>query len=70
NLKFDTPLKPCCTATTSTASCGSLDENGKPLYTVYNEPESMFFWDTVHPTQAVPIFRDILGAVLLSGDSF
>ncbi|GJT65982.1 GDSL esterase/lipase-like protein [Tanacetum coccineum] len=52
NLKFDTPLKPCCTATTSTASCGSLDENGKPLYTVCSEPESMFFWDTVHPTQA------------------
>nr|GEU99367.1 GDSL esterase/lipase At5g03610-like [Tanacetum cinerariifolium] len=52
NLKFDTPLKPCCTVTTSTASCGSLDENGKPLYTVCSEPESMFFWDTVHPTQA------------------
>ncbi|KAI3823498.1 hypothetical protein L1987_04936 [Smallanthus sonchifolius] len=52
NSKFDTPLKPCCVATRSGANCGSLDENGKELYTVCNEPGSMFFWDTVHPTQA------------------
>nr|XP_043609769.1 GDSL esterase/lipase At5g03610-like [Erigeron canadensis] len=52
SLKFDTPLKPCCEATTSTAFCGSVDQNGKPLYTVCNAPDSMFFWDTVHPTQA------------------
>ncbi|KAK9072823.1 hypothetical protein SSX86_009258 [Deinandra increscens subsp. villosa] len=52
NSRFDTPLKPCCVATSSGASCGSLDGNGKELYTVCSEPESMFFWDTVHPTQA------------------
>ncbi|KAD5508469.1 hypothetical protein R6Q59_030948 [Mikania micrantha] len=52
NSKSDTPLKPCCVATSSGAGCGSLDENGKKLYTVCKEPESTFFWDTVHPTQA------------------
>ncbi|KAI3823497.1 hypothetical protein L1987_04935 [Smallanthus sonchifolius] len=51
-LKFGTPLKPCCVATRSGASCGSLDENGKELYTVCDEPKSAFFWDTVHPSQA------------------
>ncbi|XP_076902049.1 GDSL esterase/lipase At5g03610-like isoform X1 [Bidens hawaiensis] len=50
--KFGTPLKPCCVATRSDAYCGSVDENGKKLYTVCKEPESVFFWDTVHPTQA------------------
>ncbi|KAI3522767.1 hypothetical protein L1887_00817 [Cichorium endivia] len=52
SLKFDTPLKPCCLATTSDSNCGSLDENGKQLYTVCSEPEGTFFWDTVHPSQA------------------
>ncbi|KAI7757168.1 hypothetical protein M8C21_025738 [Ambrosia artemisiifolia] len=52
NSKFDTPLKPCCIAISSDANCGSLDENGKKLYTVCKRPASTFFWDTVHPTQA------------------
>ncbi|XP_023749058.1 GDSL esterase/lipase At5g03610 [Lactuca sativa] len=52
SLRFDTPLKPCCVATTSDSNCGSLDENGKQLYTVCSKPEGTFFWDTVHPTQA------------------
>ncbi|XP_071709262.1 GDSL esterase/lipase At5g03610-like [Rutidosis leptorrhynchoides] len=52
NSKFDTPLKSCCVATKSGANCGSVDDNGNPLYTVCNDTESMFFWDTVHPTQA------------------
>ncbi|KAI7732519.1 hypothetical protein M8C21_012619 [Ambrosia artemisiifolia] len=52
SLKFNTPLKPCCEPTSSDASCGSLDENGKKLYTVCNEPDSTFFWDSVHPSQA------------------
>ncbi|MFS7889761.1 putative carboxylesterase [Helianthus anomalus] len=50
NSKFS--LKPCCEPARIDANCGSLDKNGKELYTVCNEPESMFFWDTVHPTQA------------------
>ncbi|KAI7757165.1 hypothetical protein M8C21_025735 [Ambrosia artemisiifolia] len=45
-------LRACCEATRSDAKCGSLDKNGKELYTVCKEPESMFFWDDVHPTQA------------------
>ncbi|KAD2015370.1 hypothetical protein E3N88_42019 [Mikania micrantha] len=52
SLKFDTPLKPCCMPTSSDVYCGSRDENGKALYTVCNEPESAFFWDSVHPSQA------------------
>ncbi|KAJ0605474.1 putative SGNH hydrolase superfamily [Helianthus annuus] len=45
-------LKPCCIATSSDANCGSLDENGKALYTVCKKPASTFFWDMFHPTQA------------------
>ncbi|XP_076902041.1 GDSL esterase/lipase At5g03610-like [Bidens hawaiensis] len=52
NLKFDTPYKPCCIGTRSGVHCGNLDENGKELYTVCEKPDSTFFWDTVHPTQA------------------
>ncbi|XP_076886398.1 GDSL esterase/lipase At5g03610-like [Bidens hawaiensis] len=52
SLKFDTPLKPCCIPTKSDANCGSLDENGNKLYTVCKEPDSTFFWDKVHPSQA------------------
>ncbi|KAK1429550.1 hypothetical protein QVD17_11761 [Tagetes erecta] len=52
SAKFDTPLKPCCLATRSDAFCGTLDDKGRRLYTVCNKPESMFFWDSVHPTEA------------------
>ncbi|XP_076933421.1 GDSL esterase/lipase At5g03610-like [Bidens hawaiensis] len=52
NLKFDTPFKPCCIGTRSGVHCGGLDENGKELYIVCEKPDSAFFWDTVHPTQA------------------
>ncbi|KAJ0616292.1 putative carboxylesterase [Helianthus annuus] len=45
-------LKPCCIATSSDANCGSLDQNGKALYTVCKKPASTFFWDMFHPTQA------------------
>lgn len=29
-----------------------MDENGKKMYTVCENPTSAFFWDSVHPTQA------------------
>ncbi|XP_077230685.1 GDSL esterase/lipase At5g03610-like [Tasmannia lanceolata] len=50
-LKFENLLKPCCEGINSFHSCGSVDENGKKMYTVCKKPNSHFFWDTVHPTQ-------------------
>uniref|UniRef100_A0A5B7AW67 GDSL esterase/lipase n=1 Tax=Davidia involucrata TaxID=16924 RepID=A0A5B7AW67_DAVIN len=52
SLKFETPLKPCCMGISNEYSCGKVDEKGVKMYTVCNNPESTFFWDTVHPTQA------------------
>jgi phospholipase/lecithinase/hemolysin len=51
-LKFENPLTPCCAGLSSEYSCGSTDETGAKKYSVCNDPESSFFWDTVHPTQA------------------
>eukprot|EP01018_Ginkgo_biloba_P010798 Gb_06040 [translate_table: standard] len=45
-------LKPCCIGKTKFDYCGSVDEEGKALYSVYANPESTFFWDEVHPSQA------------------
>eukprot|EP00253_Pinus_taeda_P005740 PITA_05740 len=45
--KLEEPLRPCCTG-----SCGLLDDAGKPLYSLCARPESAFFWDALHPTQA------------------
>ncbi|XP_077230800.1 GDSL esterase/lipase At5g03610-like isoform X1 [Tasmannia lanceolata] len=50
-LKFENPLKPCCEGINSNYYCGSIDENGKKMYTVCEKPDSYFFWDTVHPSQ-------------------
>ncbi|KAK2978874.1 hypothetical protein RJ640_030923 [Escallonia rubra] len=52
NLKFETPLKPCCMGISRSYACGSMDEKGGKMYTVCTNPESAFFWDTLHPTQA------------------
>lgn len=52
NLRFETPLKPCCMGISREYYCGSMDEKGVKLYTVCNNPESAFFWDSTHPTQA------------------
>ncbi|KAG7961353.1 hypothetical protein I3843_09G011000 [Carya illinoinensis] len=49
---FENPLKPCCFGISSKYNCGSVDENGAKKYTVCEDPESAFFWDGVHPTQA------------------
>ncbi|EEF33624.1 GDSL esterase/lipase At5g03610 [Ricinus communis] len=48
---FQNPLKPCCVGTSTQYSCGDLHENGTKMYTVCDDPEATFFWDTVHPTQ-------------------
>ncbi|KAK6147169.1 hypothetical protein DH2020_018081 [Rehmannia glutinosa] len=52
DLRFETPLKPCCMGINSGYSCGSVDNNGAKLYTVCNDPKSAFFWDGSHPTEA------------------
>ncbi|XP_062166553.1 GDSL esterase/lipase At5g03610-like [Alnus glutinosa] len=50
--KFENPLKPCCFGVSSKYSCGSVDESGAKKYTLCEDPESAFFWDILHPTQA------------------
>ncbi|XP_051130174.1 GDSL esterase/lipase At5g03610-like [Andrographis paniculata] len=50
--KFQSLLKPCCIGVNDEHSCGSVDDNGKKLYTVCSDPRSAFFWDEVHPTEA------------------
>lgn len=46
--KFKKPLKPCCIG-----QCGVTDKvTGKAMYSVCANPESTFFFDGVHPTQA------------------
>ncbi|KAK2401048.1 GDSL esterase/lipase [Trifolium repens] len=45
-------LKPCCFGVSSEYDCGSVDENNVKKYLVCENPESTFFWDRLHPTQA------------------
>ncbi|CAK8571402.1 unnamed protein product [Lathyrus sativus] len=45
-------LKPCCFGVSSQYNCGSVDENNVKKYLVCENPESTFFWDRLHPTQA------------------
>lgn len=52
NLKFETPLKPCCQGISAEYNCGSVNEKGEKMYTLCNNTRSAFFWDGVHPTQA------------------
>ncbi|EYU35460.1 hypothetical protein ABFS82_10G050900 [Erythranthe guttata] len=52
NLKFETPLKPCCMGVSEKYSCGSVDEKGVKMYTVCSDPKTAFFWDSSHPTEA------------------
>ncbi|XP_059428049.1 GDSL esterase/lipase At5g03610-like [Corylus avellana] len=51
SIKFENPLKPCCVGISSNYSCGSVDESGAKKYTLCEDKESAFFWDSVHPTQ-------------------
>lgn len=50
--KFKDPLKQCCRGVNSAYSCGDVDKNGAYKYVVCKKPNSAFFWDSVHPTQA------------------
>ncbi|KAJ9684865.1 hypothetical protein PVL29_017043 [Vitis rotundifolia] len=50
-LKFKDPLRPCCEAVSTGYKCGN-SEHGKRMYVVCNNPNSTFFWDDVHPSQA------------------
>jgi phospholipase/lecithinase/hemolysin len=52
NMKFETPLEPCCMGIKSGYSCGDYDEKGEKMYRICDKPQSYFFWDEVHPTQA------------------
>lgn len=52
DVVFETPLKPCCVGMSSDYNCGSLNDKGVQMYNVCKNPESAFFWDTAHPTQA------------------
>ncbi|KAH9614265.1 hypothetical protein KSS87_019460 [Heliosperma pusillum] len=52
NSVFKNPLVPCCTGINSTYNCGSVDTNGNKMYTMCEDPNSYFFWDAAHPTQA------------------
>ncbi|KAL6327804.1 hypothetical protein AAG906_025724 [Vitis piasezkii] len=50
-LKFKDPLRPCCEVVSTGYKCGNT-EHGKRMYVVCNNPNSTFFWDDVHPSQA------------------
>lgn len=52
NLKFETPLKPCCLGISAEYNCANVNEKGEKMYTLCNDTKSAFFWDGVHPTQA------------------
>lgn len=45
-------LKPCCTGKKTSDYCGSMENEGSALYDVRTNPNSAFFWDGLHPTQA------------------
>lgn len=44
---------PCCDATSKPQGyCGQDDASGNAMYTVCPNPEDLFYWDYVHPSQA------------------
>lgn len=54
-------FKPCCFGVSSEYKCGSVDENNVKKYLVCENPESTFFWDRSHPTQAAwnAVYNDL-----------
>lgn len=53
NLGFSSGvLESCCQATEKGAACGTVDTQGKPLYSVCPGTQKHFFWDGAHPTHA------------------
>ncbi|EPS58551.1 hypothetical protein M569_16262, partial [Genlisea aurea] len=51
-VKFGSPLTPCCIGIGSGNSCGTVAENGTELYAVCEDPSASFFWDNYHPTES------------------
>ncbi|KAF3784096.1 hypothetical protein EJ110_NYTH15535 [Nymphaea thermarum] len=49
--RFENPLQQCC-AGLNGSECGSIDQHGKPSYTLCEDPSRAFFWDRVHLSQA------------------
>ncbi|KAL6609628.1 hypothetical protein ACP70R_039597 [Stipagrostis hirtigluma subsp. patula] len=50
--QFEHKLEPCCESSDPNGYCGQVDENGDEAYSVCDDPDSYFYWDDVHPTQA------------------
>ncbi|KAK7278640.1 hypothetical protein RJT34_23674 [Clitoria ternatea] len=46
------PRKPCCVGVSSEYKCGSVGENNVQKYKVCDKPNTSFYWDLVHPSQA------------------
>ncbi|KAK7391454.1 hypothetical protein VNO78_19870 [Psophocarpus tetragonolobus] len=51
NSTLINPLKPCCEGVNFEYECGSVDDQGSKKYSLCENPELSFFWDTVHPSQ-------------------
>ena len=45
------PYSSCCRGIND-ATCGEVDEQDVPLYTVCSSPSESFYWDEAHPTDA------------------
>lgn len=49
--KIKEKFRPCCDGISTEYLCGSVENNVKK-YKICEHPESTFFWDGVHPSQA------------------
>ncbi|CAO1943674.1 unnamed protein product [Urochloa humidicola] len=43
---------PCCDSSDPNAYCGQVDSNGRAQYSLCANPDTHFYWDYDHPTQA------------------
>ncbi|TVU03383.1 hypothetical protein EJB05_51074 [Eragrostis curvula] len=50
--QFTHKLKPCCRSSDPDGYCGQVDDDGKELFTLCDNPENHFYWDDVHPSDA------------------
>jgi phospholipase/lecithinase/hemolysin len=53
---FENSLTPCChgnsNSTLYSLACGHEDSEGKPLYTLCEDPSKAVLYDAIHPSQA------------------